>query len=122
VSERLYTLSEAADYLRCSVQTLRRRIDQGDLPVFRDRRVVRLRERDLAIYIASRMAQPHRRPRRARAATKGPVRSVVKNLFDLPDPLTGSTRPLDLVSARTENARRRVNAPGPATGRNPPDA
>lgn len=49
---RLFTLEEAAEWLGCSARTLRRRIDDGSLPVFRDGGLVRVRAVDLERYVA----------------------------------------------------------------------
>ena len=51
----LLTIREASIYLRMSVKTLRRRIDDGDIPVFRDGRMLRIRYSDLNHYITVRM-------------------------------------------------------------------
>jgi excisionase family DNA binding protein len=57
VSERpLLTFYEAAQMLDCSLKTLRRRIDAGLLPVYRDGRIVRVRRVDVDEYIAARTA------------------------------------------------------------------
>jgi excisionase family DNA binding protein len=57
VSERpLLTFYEAARMLDCSLKTLRRRVDAGLLPVYRDGRIVRVRRVDLDAYIAERTA------------------------------------------------------------------
>jgi len=86
MSERLLRLTEAAEFLGCSVQTVRRRIGRGELPAFRDGRILRLRPADLAGYVARRTTRPPRAPVycatrvRAQAAHEG-------SLFDLPDPL-----------------------------------
>lgn len=68
MTERLFTLDEVADILGVSIATVKRRIRSGALPVFRDGRIVRVRERDLRAYIASHvdsvgeLAPPVRRP------------------------------------------------------------
>jgi excisionase family DNA binding protein len=88
VTERLLTLSEAAGLVGCSVRTLRRRIERGSLPVFRDGRIVRVRELDLAGYIGRRTTCPLVRraaPRRARLC---PEPQKARWLFDSPDPLS----------------------------------
>ena len=51
---QLLTLQDVEGILNTSMKTLRRRIDQGQLPVIRDGRVVRVHPRDLEHYIASR--------------------------------------------------------------------
>ena len=53
MSARLLTLEEAAEQLACSTRTLRRRIDAGSLPAFRDGGLVRVRLDDLERYIAA---------------------------------------------------------------------
>lgn len=53
MSGRLLTLDEAAGRLGCSTRTLRRRIDGGSLPAFRDGRLVRVRDVDLERYVAA---------------------------------------------------------------------
>jgi excisionase family DNA binding protein len=52
-SQRLLTIEEAAARLACSTRTLRRRIDDGSLPAFRDGGLVRVREHDLERYVAA---------------------------------------------------------------------
>lgn len=54
---RLFTLREAADELRCSVATVKRRIRTGALPAYRDGRLVRIREDDLRRYVAERVCR-----------------------------------------------------------------
>lgn len=51
---RLLTIDAAAAVLGCSLKTLRRRIEAGDLPVIRDGRLVRVHPQDLARYVAAR--------------------------------------------------------------------
>ena len=52
---RLLTLQESADILNISMKTLRRRIDEGQLPVIRDgRSIVRVYPADLERYISAR--------------------------------------------------------------------
>lgn len=41
------TLKEAADYMACSVVTLRRRIRSGELTAYRSGRMIRVTKRDL---------------------------------------------------------------------------
>ncbi len=87
MTERLLTLAEAAGLIGCSVRTLRRRIERGYLPVFRDGRLVRVREFDLASYIGRRTTCPLERqapPRRARLC---PEPRSAGRLFDIPDPI-----------------------------------
>jgi excisionase family DNA binding protein len=52
VSGRLLTIEEVAARLGVSAKTVRRRVDGGELPVFRSGRVVRVREEDLRRYVA----------------------------------------------------------------------
>lgn len=54
---RLLTLAEVADALGCSVATVKRRIRSGVLPAFVDGRLVRVRDSDLARYVAERVAR-----------------------------------------------------------------
>lgn len=54
---RLLTLAEAADELRCSVATVRRRIQTGALPTYRDGRLVRIRDDDLRRYVVERVCR-----------------------------------------------------------------
>jgi excisionase family DNA binding protein len=49
-AERLLTI-EGAEMLNVSVRTLRRRVSQGELPVIRDGRIVRIQPDDLRRYI-----------------------------------------------------------------------
>jgi excisionase family DNA binding protein len=56
-AERLLTIEEGADMLNISVRTLGRRISQGELPVIRDGRIVRIHPDDLRRYILVRRAQ-----------------------------------------------------------------
>jgi len=51
---RLLTIQDAAAAIGCSVKTLRRRIEDGALPVFRDGRLIRIHPDDLARFINSR--------------------------------------------------------------------
>ena len=53
-SQRLLTLQETAAALGCSVKTLRRRIDDGQIAVIRDGRIVRIHPEDLDRYVRSR--------------------------------------------------------------------
>jgi excisionase family DNA binding protein len=50
-AERLLTIEEGAETLNVSVRTLWRRISQGELPVIRDGRIVRIQPDDLRHYI-----------------------------------------------------------------------
>ena len=54
VLPQLLTLQETAVILNISIKTLRRRIDEGHLPVIRDGRVVRILPADLQCYISAR--------------------------------------------------------------------
>lgn len=54
---RLLTLPEVADALGCSVATVKRRIGSGVLPAFVDGRLVRVRDADLARYVAERVVR-----------------------------------------------------------------
>ena len=51
---QLLTLQESAQILKTSMKTLRRRIDDGQLPVIRDGRIVRVHPADLERYISAR--------------------------------------------------------------------
>ena len=48
---RLLTLDEAADLLRCSKATIRRRVAARKLPAVRDGRLVRIRLADLHAFL-----------------------------------------------------------------------
>lgn len=52
--EALLTITQAADFLNVSPKTVRRRIDAGELSVFRDGRLVRVHPNDLDRYVAAR--------------------------------------------------------------------
>lgn len=69
----LLKLDEAARELDVSVSTLKRRIRAGALPVFRDGRIVRVREADLVRYHLERVARatPPAAPMRRGGARKG---------------------------------------------------
>jgi excisionase family DNA binding protein len=54
---RLLTVGHVAEELGCSIATVKRRIRSGALPAFVDGRLVRVREADLARYIAERVAR-----------------------------------------------------------------
>jgi excisionase family DNA binding protein len=74
IGGRLLTLVEAADELRCSVATIKRRIHAGELPAYRDGRLVRVREDDLRRYVAERVHRVTIAPRvrgAGRAIRKG---------------------------------------------------
>ena len=51
---QLLTLQESAQILKTSMKTLRRRIDDGQLPVIRDGHIVRVHPADLERYISAR--------------------------------------------------------------------
>ena len=51
---RLLTLQDTADILNSSMKTLRRRIEEGQLPVIRDGRMLRVHPADLERYISAR--------------------------------------------------------------------
>jgi len=55
MTERLLTFEEAARELRCSLATVKRRVRAGELPVFRDGRIVRVRSTDLERFILERV-------------------------------------------------------------------
>ncbi|SDE63206.1 DNA binding domain-containing protein, excisionase family [Ruegeria marina] len=52
--EPLLTIEDVAAVLQCSLKTVQRRIDAGDLPVIRDGRMVRVHPADLDRYIKQR--------------------------------------------------------------------
>jgi excisionase family DNA binding protein len=62
LTARLLTLAEVADELGCSVPTVKRRVRAGALPIFRDGRLVRVREADLRRYVIERVDRRERRP------------------------------------------------------------
>jgi excisionase family DNA binding protein len=55
MTDRLLTLRAAAAVLGCGLTSVKRRVAAGELPVFRDGRLVRVREGDLARYVAERV-------------------------------------------------------------------
>jgi excisionase family DNA binding protein len=57
IGGRLLVLEEVAGELGCSVATVRRRVRNGELPVYVDGRIVRVREDDLRRYIAERISR-----------------------------------------------------------------
>lgn len=61
--ERLLGLADVADALGVSLATVKRRVRRGELPAFRDRRIVRVRASDLDRYVLERVerAAPIRR-------------------------------------------------------------
>jgi excisionase family DNA binding protein len=58
VTLRLLTLEEVAGVLGCSTRTVRRRVDAGALPVYRDGRIVRVPEAALEGYVRTRTVAP----------------------------------------------------------------
>jgi excisionase family DNA binding protein len=58
VNERLLTLAETALVLGCSLDTVKRRVRSGGIPVFRDGRIIRVRESDLRSYVALHITAP----------------------------------------------------------------
>jgi excisionase family DNA binding protein len=56
VNSRLLTLDEVAGVLRCSRATVKRRVQAGLLPVYRDGRLVRVRTTDLDSYVAAQVS------------------------------------------------------------------
>ena len=52
--ERLLSLSDTAEILGCSLKTIRRRIEAGELATIRDGRLVRVHPEDLNRYITNR--------------------------------------------------------------------
>jgi len=90
VTLRLLTLGDVASALGCSVRTVRRRVDAGALPVFRDGRILRVPEAALAGYVQARTAAPLAAsspaitlPRRAPGVTLSQTRKLTAH----PDPL-----------------------------------
>ena len=81
MSERLLTIEEAAGQLGCSTRTLRRRIDDGSLPAFRDGRLVRMRDVDLERYVAANVTRTALT--RAGVRTAGVVLPGGARLWDL---------------------------------------
>ena len=49
--EPLLTMQDVAEILNCSLKTVKRRVDAGDLPAIRDGRMVRVHPEDLNRYI-----------------------------------------------------------------------
>jgi excisionase family DNA binding protein len=87
MSERLLTLPQACDQLACSLATLKRRIRTGQLPVFRDGRLIRIRQTDLDHYIHQHIARPAQAHTPTTAAPSASL-PAGRRLFELPDPLT----------------------------------
>lgn len=52
--DRLLSLSDTAEILGCSLKTIRRRVDAGELATIRDGRLVRVHPNDLNRYIQNR--------------------------------------------------------------------
>ena len=52
--EPLLTIQEVAGILKCSLKTVQRRIETGELPVIRDGRMIRVHPADLDRYIRQR--------------------------------------------------------------------
>jgi excisionase family DNA binding protein len=104
VSEELLTIAEAAKLLDCSTRTLWRRIDAGEFPVFRDRRIVRILHKDVHTYIARRTRRasiaerPKLAPRNRPLPAYGAAPTEVRSLFDMPDPLVDLPARVDLSS------------------------
>ena len=57
IGGELLTLQDVAAKLRCSLGTVKRRVATGEIAVFRDGRLVRIREDDLQRYVAERVAR-----------------------------------------------------------------
>jgi excisionase family DNA binding protein len=93
-SEELITVAEAAHALAVSPRTVARRIAAGDLPVFRDRGVVRIRRSDLNRYIAHHTKLAARpAPVRITAPTLNAASSTGARrvrLWDVPNPMVRS--------------------------------
>lgn len=71
----MLTYAEAARELGCSISTVRRRINHGELPYYVDGGLRRVREEDLRRYIAERT---RRRSSSTAAATIAPGRALPK--------------------------------------------
>jgi excisionase family DNA binding protein len=54
-ADRLLTLADVAAALGCSLATVKRRVRAGELPAFRDGRIVRVRACDLDRYVLERV-------------------------------------------------------------------
>lgn len=80
MTTRLLKVTQAADVLGCSPRTLRRRIADGALPVFRDGGLIRVREVDLERYVAANVSSPALA--RAGARTSGVVLPGGARLWD----------------------------------------
>jgi excisionase family DNA binding protein len=73
IGGRLLTLDEVATSLGCSLTSVKRRVATGALPVFRDGRLVRVREADLERYLAEHLVRLQRIPTTTEAGrTAGP--------------------------------------------------
>jgi excisionase family DNA binding protein len=57
MNDELLTLYEVAEVLGCSLSSVKRRVDAGLIPVFRDGRLVRVRRVDLQRYVSERVAR-----------------------------------------------------------------
>jgi excisionase family DNA binding protein len=91
----LLSIQQVAELLGCSTRSVRRRIDQGELPAFVDGRLVRVRASDLDRYIEQR-TRPLRlssapAPRRRES---GQPPAPARSLFDLADPLDHGGEPI----------------------------
>ena len=81
MNDRLLTLGETARVLGCSLDTVKRRVRSGSIPVFRDGRIVRVRESDLRSYVALHVTAPRqvaasRRPLVAGGRRRLPARRL----------------------------------------------
>lgn len=83
MSARYLSVTEVARRLGVSERTLWRRIAGGSLPVFRDGRIVRVAEGELARYVRERTAEATQAPytgcsvgMRVRGGTRRPPRSA----------------------------------------------
>jgi excisionase family DNA binding protein len=85
------TLAEAAAALGVSPRTLRRRIDAGLIPVFRDSRIIRISSGDLERYVLRRTVptamRSGRSPATARPKDHQAAFDAGGRLWDAPDPL-----------------------------------
>lgn len=55
--DELLTLPRVAELLSCSLATVKRRVAAGELPAYRDGRLVRVRGSDLDRYVAERVTR-----------------------------------------------------------------
>lgn len=111
MSEQLLPLAEAARLLACSERTIRRRIDCGALPVFRDGRILRIRERDLRAYIAARTSGAETRQPRARSPRRPLELPPGRSLFELPEPLLDLSADVELMSRDSRRRPGDANTP-----------